>query len=97
MSGYVKRDLVVEVTSEVTNNVNCPVDIANSVEQAIMKIPEEDVVKVVYGEWIGRNGTGKYDDFYCSHCSVYESNTMNRDRLGKYCPNCGAKMVGKRC
>jgi hypothetical protein len=62
------------------------------VVSTIENTPAADVVEVKHGEWIGRCGTGQYDDYYCSLCGMYEEGTRNRKFLGKYCPNCGAKM-----
>jgi len=53
-----------------------------------------EVEIVRHGEWVGRRGNGGYDDYYCSICGVYEEGTNNPKFLGKYCPNCGAKMDG---
>ena len=57
--------------------------------------PTADVVEVKHGEWIGRCGTGQYDDYYCSHCNMYEEYTRNKRLLGKYCSYCGARMDGE--
>lgn len=58
------------------------------------KIVRGDFVEVKHGEWIGRCGTGPYDDYYCSLCGMYEEATRNIKRLGKYCSYCGARMDG---
>lgn len=51
-------------------------------------VPTADVVPVVHGKWI-------YDhwcEFKCSCCGHF-SLTIPRGKE-KYCPNCGAKMIG---
>ncbi len=52
-----------------------------------------DVEEVEHGRWIRLNQMSffTYDSFYqCSECQLETTNTTN------YCPNCGAKMDGKR-
>lgn len=53
--------------------------------------------KVAEAVWVGRDSkysrsTLQYDDWYCSKCGKFYPE-RNRDRLGNYCPHCGAKMV----
>ena len=57
---------------------------------------EVDMVEVKHGKWLGRCGTGQYDDYYCSLCGKYEEGTRNKNRLGNYCSWCGAKMDGAK-
>ena len=67
----------------------------DEVEDAIQRIknaPTVDVVEVRHGKWVGRCGSGQYDDYSCSLCGMYEEGTRNRRLLGNYCSNCGAKM-----
>ena len=50
---------------------------------------------VRHGKWIGKRKTGLYDDWYCSNCNTF-ADVCNKKRLGKFCPNCGAKMDGDK-
>ena len=56
--------------------------------------PDVNAAEIIHGEWVGRRGSGGYDDYYCSVCGVYEEGTSNPKYLGNYCPNCGARMDG---
>jgi predicted molibdopterin-dependent oxidoreductase YjgC len=50
-----------------------------------------DAVEAAHGRWIEVDDgvlIGKGTHFECSECGTWES----CGRLGKYCPNCGAKM-----
>ena len=57
-----------------------------------------DVAPVVHGKWIAeenesiskRNRLIKYKTYSCSICG-----RSNGRRMGKHCPNCGAKMDGE--
>lgn len=53
--------------------------------------------KVTEAVWVGRDSkysrsTLQYDDWYCSKCGKFYPE-RNKDRLGNYCPHCGAQMV----
>ena len=54
----------------------------------IKKAPTADVIPVVHGEWIHKNG-----EMYCSICG---SEALMDEVYYKspYCPDCGAKMDG---
>jgi rubrerythrin len=65
------------------------------IEYMLDTIPAANVMEVKHGEWIGaRNIKGIYNDWFCSVCGYYEDKTTNKNRLGKRCPECGAKMDG---
>lgn len=66
--------------------------IAETIEDEIIEIPTVDVTVVRHGKWIGKYNTIQYNDWMCSYCGKYESETRNKDRLGNYCRWCGAKM-----
>lgn len=51
---------------------------------AIMSMPEADVVEVKHGKW-DRSGYCSECDYWSCYCSDF-----------KYCPNCGAKMEGDK-
>lgn len=58
----------------------------------IENFPTADVVEVRHGEWVHHESTagGIHDTYRCSICGVITSWTT------KFCPNCGAKMDGRR-
>lgn len=47
--------------------------------------PAIDAEPVVHGRWINQDNT--YTKYQCSACKE-----RNFDGVGRYCPNCGAKM-----
>ena len=53
--------------------------------------PAADVAEVKHGEWID-----DYYDMLCSECGKQWSYFDNDTQDFKHCPNCGAKMDGKR-
>ena len=88
MAEYIdKNQLIQRIKQEPTDGM-----FTEEILTAIDEIETADVAEVRHGKWIGQRGKNrKYDDFNCSVCG-YHSNTSNRDRLGYYCENCGAKM-----
>lgn len=65
-----------------------------SVKFDIENFPVADVVPVVHGQWISKNDHGYEWIFVCSNCDYVDGYPFN-DRPN-YCPNCGAKMNGKK-
>lgn len=65
-----------------------------SVKFDIENFPIADVVPVVHGRWISKNDHGYEWVFVCSNCGYVDGYPFN-DRPN-YCPNCGAKMNGKK-
>lgn len=65
-----------------------------SVKFDIENFPIADVVPVVHGRWISKNDHGYEWVFVCSNCDYVDGYPFN-DRPN-YCPNCGAKMNGKK-
>lgn len=51
----------------------------------IKNAPAVDAAPVVHGRWISQDST--YTKYQCSACKE-----RNFDGVGRYCPNCGAKM-----
>lgn len=67
-----------------------PVDDIVELCNTLAALTAVDAVPVVHGRWIPRND--EWFDFYqCSACHVHFW-TMR----AAYCPNCGAKMDGKK-
>ena len=95
----ISRKDVVEVALRLMIEVN--LGVMNDTNKHLVKqIANEvlyDVIKCVYdiptveereeSEWI--NDT-KYSGWTCKHCNYHDGNATD-----KYCPNCGAKMIGK--
>lgn len=63
-----------------------------SVKFDIENFPIADVVPVVHGRWISKNGHGYEWVFVCSNCDYVDGYPFNE--RPNYCPNCGAKMDG---
>jgi hypothetical protein len=101
MARYIDADLLIKkvfpigLVSDGNYSIN-----AKAVKKAIDNTPTADVVEVKHGEWISATPSGGYD-FYCSCCKefaiTYEDNNYREQyHLTNYCPNCGAKMDGKK-
>ena len=58
----------------------------------LSKIPTADVAPVRHGKWIITDHTEYGVEAKCSECG-YEM-IFGRCHIGKYCPDCGAKMDG---
>lgn len=59
----------------------------------LMNLPAADVAPVVHGEWIHlKNKQGVTVALRCSACGNSPKFAIRSD----FCPNCGAKMDGKR-
>ena len=65
---------------------------ATDIYKAVDSVPTADVVKVRHGAWIGKPIAGMCT-VRCSACGMAFSENSGR---WLYCPNCGAKMDGKR-
>ena len=67
----------------------------SDVRRAIEQTPTADVVEVVHGEWIRKDGF-----FVCSNCDSTKPFAVIRDEINyfrcNYCNKCGAKMDGER-
>ena len=63
----------------------------------IKEQPTVDAVPVVHGEWIFGKNHGEFVEAECSHCKGLLL-VKWYDEIDKYrfCPNCGAKMDGKK-
>ena len=60
--------------------------------------PTVDAVEVVHGRWVGYHEADiGYDEYgvRCSNCN-FEVEDHEVDFIMNYCPNCGAKMDGKK-
>lgn len=71
---------------------------SESYRPAYSKLKVVKAVEVVHGEWV--DDTGQLDSvkqYKCSNCGKKPIVNMNWVTiLSNYCPNCGAKMNGKK-
>lgn len=104
MSQYIELEKAVSIIEEKQKEL-CPVgrygrvyvygldrekyDNWEEIIDALENIPAADVIQVVHGKWIKRNG---YTE--CSECEYWYDSPDSEDSgdRSKYCPNCGAKM-----
>lgn len=96
MDEYIKRKPLIEEISSLSVTL-CGNEIfgtlaKHSVVKTIYEQPAADVVDVRHGEWIGKPIAGMCT-VRCSACGMAFSENSGR---WLYCPNCGAKMDGKR-
>ena len=94
MAEYIEREKFRKHMREITNDPNCPMHIAVTVEQYIDEEPAADVEPVVHGRWIDsgvrdEDGNGEYT---CSRCNHNDKHSPGI-RV-PYCWFCGAKMDG---
>lgn len=90
MAEYIEREALLKNKRYISLDryeIECVVDI-----DKILEAPTADVAEVRHGKWIGKYNTIQYNDWICSCCGKYETETRNKDRLGNYCRWCGAKM-----
>lgn len=83
MAEYVERAKALMIIDEVHG--------ARSAYHRVQNLPAADVSPVVRAEWVVC-GDGEDVPWMCSHCgktTAHKYKTM----YGKYCPNCGARMI----
>lgn len=102
MAEYIKRDAAIREIEQIN-----PVDYGamwdyeahhwageclRDCKEAIDSIPAADVAPVVHGRWVThyRSGTTVAEGYVSTCCDMWNN------RKSDYCPNCGAKMDGKR-
>lgn len=85
-------------TADEEKRIDIVAVIANIVTPILVGTPTADVVEVVHGEWV--DDTGQLDSvkqYKCSNCGKKPIVNMNWVTiLSNYCPDCGAKMHGKK-
>lgn len=80
MSEYIKRkDAIERFTYSIMD-----------IKKVLKSLPSEDVVSVVYGEWVPINKSEFDTRFKCSNCGNVDTPLVGY----KWCPYCGAKMNG---
>lgn len=94
MTDYIKQEKFRNHIVEITNDPNCPLYIAATIEQYIDDEPAADVAPIVHGKWMLGNHRVR-----CSVCNtralINYDETNYFDELSPYCPWCGAKMDAK--
>lgn len=65
-------------------------------EQIVSQMPTADLAKVRHGKWeVVFDGNAKlYENMF--ECSVCKTTHIGHPNVGRYCPNCGAKMDERR-
>lgn len=102
MADYIDREkFIKKLNSEKVKAIVGVVGIA-WVKSLLSKIPNADVVEVLYGYWIEADSTRKGQKFVCSVCkgvSYYPQPTRDKKWVKhcgySHCPHCLAKMDGK--
>ena len=91
MAEYINREYAVDAVNDVYYNTP-DIDLScEKFEAAIRKIKAADVAPVRHGEWVVC-GDGDNVPWMCSHCGKTTAHKY-KVMYGKYCPNCGAKML----
>ena len=99
MAEYLKRDVVLSNADIITVQTREYGNIDVVPVEYLADLPTADVVEVKHGYWIEVNHTGnsqkgrhiKYTTKKCSVCGY-----CNGRRKTKRCPECGAKMDGRK-
>ena len=81
MAEYIEREALLKWAKEFYPN-----DLQFA--SAVINAPAADVAEVRHGEWI----YGEFDIPHCSECGK----EVLPNQISKHCPDCGAKMDGRR-
>lgn len=93
---YIEREAVLKMLNRYFQNLKgCEAQIlVSDIKHGALELPTADVVEVVHGVWINKNGL-----YRCSECDSVCPYDIEADVYDlwtcHYCPNCGAKMDGK--
>lgn len=96
---------VIMMLKPLAEDSTCPIHIAAEIEQILECLPgveSDSIGNMIYAEWEKDPDMKRVDgyiyDYRCSNCHTpaHKGVYNNNDRLTKYCPECGAKMVGRR-
>lgn len=102
MAEYITKE---QALRAVRDAVDAKDEAIDAIEMYIDALTVVDVVPVVHAYWIGIEGDGYaedengemqivYDVFECSHCGC--EHHADGEPEWTYCPDCGARMDGKR-
>ncbi len=83
MAEYIEREALMRNLKHFA-----PEQLTPLIESLIQKQPAADVAEVRHGEWI----YGEFDIPQCSECGK----EVLPNQISKHCPDCGAKMDGRR-
>ena len=83
MAEYIEREALMRNLKHFA-----PEQLTPLIESLIQKQPAADVAEVRHGEWI----YGEFDIPHCSECGK----EVLPNQISKHCPDCGAKMDGRR-
>lgn len=87
----ISREALLEDIEAAKENGGMGAVVAETLARYVKRQPSVDAAPVVHGKWIEKSyllGTTRY----CSECG---ENYGMPHGVFNYCPNCGAKMVGK--
>ena len=83
MAEYIEREALMRNLKHFA-----PEQLTPLIKSLIQKQPIADVVEDRHGEWI----YGEFDIPHCSECGK----EVLPNQISKHCPDCGAKMDGRR-
>lgn len=83
MAEYIEREALMRNLKQFA-----PEQLTPLIKSLIQKQPAADVAEVRHGEWI----YGEFDIPHCSECGK----EVLPNQISKHCPDCGAKMDGRR-
>ena len=95
MAEYIDKELLIEALKNREDCVDCTdTDCVDCMCDFIACIVPSDVAEVRHGKWeVVFDGNAKlYENMF--ECSVCKTTHIGHPNVGRYCPNCGAKMDG---
>lgn len=92
MAEYIEREALIEDISELEVSGVFTEALKNEVLKIISEQATADVTEVKHGKWeVVFDGNAKlYENMF--ECSVCKTTHIGHPNVGRYCPNCGAKM-----
>lgn len=90
MAEYIEREAILKHTTSVEVGAFSEWDVVKV--EHIKNAPAADVVEVKHGKWIKKNDCAFP---VCSECHTWTDELQGTAEFN-YCPNCGAKMDGRR-
>ena len=102
MMDYIDRQELVEIIAERNRNTCNGTMSCLQMRRMVERVPAADVVPVLHGQWVDAHGDRRVAE--CSACKelfevVFDGPSSDElfawfARFYRYCPNCGARMVG---
>lgn len=94
MEKYINQIVAIDTILSNPPDAHYPVWFA----EQVANLPAADVIEVVHGEWkddVFINN--RFPSVRCSECNIRFCDIISNHRcMWYYCPNCGAKMDGRR-